>query len=75
MSKIAKENTDLELCPLQAHEFDLVSGGGIPVQLPFTNAASGLKGEYSTYVLWGMLEPATSPVSVNFWVGRLGGIY
>jgi hypothetical protein len=32
MSMITKANAELELRPLEAHEMDIASGGGIPVQ-------------------------------------------
>jgi hypothetical protein len=72
MSATIKAGSGLEPRPVQVHEFDLVSGGGVPLHRPFANDGTGPRGDFSKYVLWGLLEPITSPLNVTNWVGKLG---
>ena len=61
-------NIEPEVRPLEVHELATVSAAGVAAQRPFFETTLGAKGDFSTYVTWGMLETADSPVKIQHWI-------
>ena len=84
MSTTMKANAELEPRPLEAHELDIVSGSGIPVQQYLLRYGLRPEGGSAYGSRWGMCghdlaaawydAPVTSPVKLWFEgnVGRTG---
>lgn len=74
MTSTTSANAELENRPLEAHELDIVSGGGISAQQPTIDGYLGARGDFGAYETWSILEPVRSPLNVAGWVGKFGGI-